>query len=111
MIRNKYGAKKTTVDGITFASKKEALRYSELKILEKAGQISRLEWQIQYVLAPAVRIGGRMRPSLRYYADFRYRTHDGQTVIEDVKGGSVRTEGYRIKRHLMAALGHTITEI
>jgi len=37
MTYNKYGAKKTVVDNITFDSKKEAARYQELKLLEKAG--------------------------------------------------------------------------
>jgi hypothetical protein len=33
MKRSKYGAKKTEVDGITFASKKEAKRYAKLKVM------------------------------------------------------------------------------
>jgi dsDNA-binding SOS-regulon protein len=43
--KNKYNAKKTVVDGITFHSKKEADRYCELRLLQKAGQISHLELQ------------------------------------------------------------------
>jgi hypothetical protein len=42
---NKYRNIKTIVDGITFASKKEAKRYSELKLLERAGMITDLELQ------------------------------------------------------------------
>jgi len=34
---SKYNSKKTTIDGILFQSKKEAERYTELKLLEKAG--------------------------------------------------------------------------
>ena len=38
--RSKYGAVSTSVDGIWFASKLEAQRYSELKLMEKAGAIT-----------------------------------------------------------------------
>lgn len=43
MSPHKYHAKPTTVDGIRFASKAEARRYSELRLLEKAGEIKNLE--------------------------------------------------------------------
>ena len=42
---SKYRNVKTEVDGILFASKKEARRYSELKLLERAGEIAHLELQ------------------------------------------------------------------
>jgi dsDNA-binding SOS-regulon protein len=45
MKYNKYLNKKTEIDGITFASKKEAKRYSELKLLEKAKKIEDLQLQ------------------------------------------------------------------
>ena len=49
----KYGAKKATVDGIVFDSRKEARRYSELKILEKAGEIENLRRQVKFLLIPS----------------------------------------------------------
>jgi len=104
----KYGASKTTVDGHKFDSKREALRYCELKLLEKAGQITGLQMQIPFELAPAVKINERKKPALRYYADFIY-FQNGQMIIEDVKGHL--TDVYRIKRHLMAVKGLTITEV
>jgi hypothetical protein len=42
---HKFNAKPTVVDGIRFASMKEARRYQELKLLEKAGQIRDLSLQ------------------------------------------------------------------
>ena len=42
MSYRKYNARKTVVDGIKFDSKKEAARYSELKLMEKAGEIYNL---------------------------------------------------------------------
>ena len=71
---NKYNARITTVDGIKFASGAEARRYCELKILERAGEISGLELQ------PMFRLPG----GIKYYADFRY-IENGVVVVEDVK--------------------------
>lgn len=48
--RTKYKNKKITIDGITFDSKKEAQRYSELKILERGGKISQLVLQPRFEL-------------------------------------------------------------
>ncbi|MBS6476088.1 MAG: DUF1064 domain-containing protein, partial [Clostridiales bacterium] len=44
----KYRSKKTTVDGITFDSRREAARWQELKLLERAGSITELERQVSY---------------------------------------------------------------
>lgn len=101
--RHKYGAKPTEVDGIKFASKKEANRYSELKIMEQAGDISCLELQPRYPLTvDGVKVG-------EYRADFRYR-RNGATVVEDVKG--VRTVIYRMKKKIVEAqYGITIVEV
>lgn len=104
----KYRNVKAMVDGIKFDSQAEAKRYAELRIMEKSGCISDLKCQVPFVLAPAVVIQGRKRPALRYVSDFCY-IKDRQRVVEDVKG--IITEGYRIKRHLMAVLGIEIIEI
>ena len=107
---NKYGSKKVEVNGIVFDSKKEAKRYSELLLLEKAGVISGLQRQIKFVLIPAQREqdiigkrGGRKPGKLiekecAYIADFVYQ-EAGKTVVEDTKG--FRTKDYIIKRKLM----------
>jgi hypothetical protein len=98
---NKYRNKKTTINGKTFSSKKEATRYTELALLERAGSISGLRLQVVYILAPSVVIGGRKRPPLRYLADFEY-WQTGVLIVEDVKGRI--TDAYRIKRHLMKSV-------
>jgi hypothetical protein len=107
-VTSKYRNVKTVVDGQTFDSKREASRYTELRTLLKRGEISDLELQVPFILAEPVVIAGRKRPALRYVADFVYE-QGGETVIEDVKGRV--TEGYRIKRHLMAARGLVIKEV
>lgn len=96
----KYGNKRTEVDGITFDSKKEAERWCELKLMERAGVISGLVRQMPITLLPAQRNekGKVIERPVKYIADFMY-TEDGKTVIEDAKG--VRTKEYIIKRKLM----------
>ena len=76
---NKYHAKRTysPLCNREFASKAEAYRAEELKMLEMAGEISSLEYQPKYVLCND--------PKITYTADFRYM-EDGKMVIEDVKG-------------------------
>jgi len=100
---NKFGAKKTVVDGITFDSKAESKRYSTLSLMQRAGLISDLKRQVVYALAPSVKYSGdaRAKPALRYVADFTY-IEGGQLVVDDTKG--VITEGFRIKRHLMKSV-------
>lgn len=96
---NKYRNTKTTADGITFDSRKEAKRYQELRLLEKAGEISDLQRQVPFLLIPVQRIGGKVAErAVQYKADFVYTDH-GETVVEDTKG--IRTGEYIIKRKLM----------
>ena len=102
---NKYRNKPVTVDGHRFASKAEAKRYGELKLLEKAGEITRLTLQARYRLTVnGVKI-------CDYIADFAYLSGPKNTLtVEDVKG--VRTAVYRIKKKLMKAIyGIDIVEI
>ena len=91
--RNKYGNKKTVVGEITFDSKKEANRYNELLMLERAGQIRNLRLQVPFELLPPY--GGER--GIKYIADFFYIEND-KGVVEDVKG--YRTDVYKIKRKL-----------
>jgi hypothetical protein len=94
-MMNKYGNKRVVVDGIRFDSKREAARWQELKLLERAGEIKGLERQVEYELIPK-QPGER---AVKYIADFRYIDHDGKTVVEDTKG--VKTPVYILKRKLL----------
>lgn len=95
----KYRNKKVEIDGMTFDSKKEARRYKELLLLEKAGAIQDLQTQVKYVLIPSQRINGKVvERECSYKADFVY-TENGQTVVEDTKG--FKTKDYIVKRKLM----------
>lgn len=101
---NKYHAQKVYLDGIAFDSRKEAKRWAELKLLEKAGIISDLARQVRFELIPAQRNENNkvIERKTDYIADFVY-TQDGQRVVEDVKGykGSIAYQLFVIKRKLM----------
>ena len=104
---HKYGAKPTEVDGIRFASMKEAKRYQELKLLERAGEITALGLQPAYDL-----VAGEDRTVIGVYrADFIYfDVRRKTTVVEDVKG--FRTPVYRLKKKFVEAqYGITVREV
>lgn len=91
-----------TEDGteITFDSKREAVRYDRLKVLQRDGMIRDLQLQPEYELQPHFRgEDGKMERAIKYVGDFEYeeRQEDGtwKLVTEDVKG--MRTEAYKIK--------------
>lgn len=96
---SKYHAHKTTVDGITFDSCKEADRYLALKGMEEDGAIEDLRRQVRYELVPAFDVDGKHYRPVYYVADFVYMV-DGKTVVEDVKG--VMTDVYKLKSKLFA---------
>ena len=103
MAYSKYRAKAVVVDGIRFASQKEAKRYGELKLLQMAGKISGLKMQERH----SIDINGVH--ICDYLSDFSY-TENGERTVEDVKG--VKTDVYRIKRLLVwACLGIEIVEV
>jgi hypothetical protein len=97
MPHNKFGARKTVVDGITFDSAKEARRYSVLRLLEKAGEITHL------VLQPRIplKVDGVLVCTI--IPDFSYIDQKTRKkVFEDPKG--MKTPIYRLKRKLLLAL-------
>ena len=108
----KYHNKRTTVDGITFDSKKEARRYAELKMLEKGGAISQLVLQPRFELQESFKKNGKTYRKIEYVADFMYRDNEKNvTIVEDVKG--VKTDVYKLKRKMFEKVYKTlnITEI
>jgi hypothetical protein len=118
---NKYYAKKVECDGIKFDSKKEANRYRELMLLERAGKIKNLQMQVKYELIPSQKdISGRVvERAVIYIADFVYMdisTPVHRLIVEDIKGYRNTKGGayalYAIKRKLMLyKYGIRITEV
>jgi len=95
---NKYKAQKTTVDGLTFHSKREAERYKELKLMHQAGQIHFL------ITHPPFLIEVNGVPICKAIMDFRYTDKDGRDVVEDVKSKPTDTPLSRLKRKLVKAI-------
>lgn len=111
---SKYNSRKAVVDGITFDSGREAERYSQLKLLEKANKITDLALQVKFELLPAQyaessevyskgpkkgqpKRGKCIEKAIFYVADFLY-CENGRMIVEDAKG--CRTKDYIIKRKL-----------
>lgn len=94
----KYHNRKTVLDGITFDSEGEANRYAELKLLQRAREISDLELQPRFTLLPTFKKNGKTHRAITYTADFKYIDKDGSTVVEDFKG--YETDTFKIKRKL-----------
>ncbi len=93
-VPSKYRSKAVVLDGIRFDSKKEAMRWSELKLMEASGEIEGLQRQVRWTF-PIQTDTGRC---YAYVADFCYVRH-GRLVVEDTKG--FETDVSKIKRGLM----------
>lgn len=130
----KYHNKPVTVDGIRFASQKEARRYLQLMDALREGVISDLRLQQDFTLQEAytTTTGQRIR-AIRYQADFTYKiewqgefkptgcseedlyywyTHGrGALVVEDTKSRPTKTPQYRMKYKMMADRGYSIREV
>lgn len=103
MRRSKYGAVRTEADGITFASKREAKRYQELRLLEKAGEIRNLTLQPRYPLHVSIVAGGLVQVAT-YVGDFEYQERQPglwRQITEDAKG--MKTPVYRLKKKMFEA--------
>jgi hypothetical protein len=94
---HKYRNKPTVVEGIQFHSKKEANRYCELFLLQKAKKISDLRPQPSFDLFVC---GSKI---CKYIADFQY-VENGLVIVEDVKSTATATPVYKLKKKLMKAV-------
>lgn len=99
--QHKYNARKTTVDGVTFDSQREAEYYCELKIRARAGEIGSFELQPEFLLQEAFFHDGKLIRAITYRADFKIIHLDGREQIVDVKGH--KTKEYQIKKKLLLA--------
>ena len=107
---HKYGATAVSVNGISFPSKKEAARWCELVLLQKAGEITDLERQVRFPLHGRDNwLKSDSGRTLVYVADFVYfDKRENMTVIEDSKGA--KTPEYKLKKAILAAQGLHIKE-
>lgn len=94
---NKYRNKKAQIDMYVFDSVRESQRYKELKLLERAGEISNLELQPRFLLQDSFKKNGRTFRKIEYVADFKY-IENGKTIVEDVKG--MQTDVFKLKHKI-----------
>lgn len=96
--RAKYGNKKVMLDGLLFDSKREAAYYSELKIREKAGEVTGVEMQRPFAL-----LGSNGTLMATFRADFCFWDNTaGRFRCIDVKGFD--TPVGKLKRKMMKGL-------
>ncbi len=93
--QNKYRNIPTIVNDIKFASKKEARRYQDLKLMEKAGIVKSIEMQKVFPLNDYAKT---KREQIKYICDFFVKWRDGKETVEDTKG--YRTQVYKLKKKL-----------
>ena len=105
--KSKYRNTVVLLDGVRFASKREAARYMDLKMLARIGEIQDLELQ------PRFKLVVNEHHVCTYVADFRYiESATGVSVVEDVKSPATVTPVYRVKKKLLLAThGITVREI
>lgn len=97
--KNKYNAKKVTVDGIQFDSQDESNFYLHLKELKKLGKIKDFELQPEYELQPRfTNPKGKKILPIKYKADFLIFHNDGTQKVVDVKG--FKTADFKLKKKM-----------
>lgn len=97
--RNKYNARKTTVCGHTFDSKREAEVYLELLAQKQAGKIVRIGFQPSYTLLAGFKDNtGKNQKPITYTADFFVAYADGRNEVIEVKG--MRTRDYLLRKKM-----------
>lgn len=90
-IRHKFNAVRTDVEGISFASKKEAAYYQQLLLAQRSGDL------LFFLRQTPFHLGG----GVRYLVDFTEFWKTGEVRFTDVKG--FKTQGYKTKRKLVEA--------
>jgi hypothetical protein len=91
-MRSKYKSIKTTINGITFASKREARYYQIYSRLQEVGQIKNLQIQTSI---PFILNGKKI---FAYKPDFEFDDENGHHIV-DVKG--IETPVFRLKKKLI----------
>ena len=96
---NKYNARKTTVYGIPFDSKREAEYYLLLREKKRLGEIKSIDLQPTYTLLEGFRDNtGKAQKPITYTADFLVEYDDGRREVIEVKG--MRTRDYLLRKKL-----------
>lgn len=97
---NKFRASPIVVDGMRFHSKGEAKRFSELRLMLRAGEIERLQRQVMFPLT----VNGQLITT--YIADFEYhKLPSHERIVEDFKSpATAKLPEFIIKKKLLKAI-------
>lgn len=90
--KNKYNAKRTIVDGISFPSQLEANTYRHLKTMKEAGEIQEIELQSTVHLTLA---------KIAYKTDFKVSVNSQYAYWVEAKGKEMDT--FKLKKRLWVA--------
>lgn len=97
---NKYHNQKCIYKGMKFDSKKEMNYYIKLELLQRAGEITELKRQVEFVLLETFKLEDKTYRKTKYIADFTYKDKEGKYHVVDTKG--IKTDVYLLKKKLMA---------
>ena len=104
--RGKFGAVKTEIHGILFASRAEARYYCHLKLAEDRGEISQLTCHPKYT----IKVGNHK--ICEFSPDFSFVDSAGRFRVQDVKGGDATiTQTFRLKAKLLFATQGITVEV
>lgn len=112
---SKYRNVRVTLDGRTFASKREAAYYQGLKMRAQLGEITNLRCQVPFPLqCPILDAFGQVIGAVQvseYVADFVYDEGDVRHIV-DVKSAGTRTAVFALKaKWLWLQAGLAIEEV
>jgi hypothetical protein len=101
-MANKFHAKKVTIDGIEFDSKRESEYYEHFVDVANAGLVTKIECHPRYTLLESFRGNdGRVERAITYRPDFRLTYSDGSVEVVEVKSKRTAKEpDYIMRRKL-----------
>jgi len=109
--RNKYGNRKTVVDGLKFDSKHEAEVYQALSARLRAGELKCIWRQVRFDLGGGPNASEDSRYA--YYADFVTVDQENRVTVIDAKSEATRQNRTYInkKKEVLAVWGLEIEEM
>ena len=101
-MANKFHAKKVTIDGIEFDSKRESEYYLHFVDVANAGLITKIEVHPRYILLDSFKdCDGKTERAITYKPDFRLTYADGSVEVVEVKSKRTAKEpDYIMRRKL-----------
>lgn len=91
MIRHKFNAVRTEVNGEKFSSKREARYYQQLLLAQKSGELLFFLRQVPIYFTDG--------SNVKYICDFVEFWKNGEVIFRDVKG--MKTAMYRLKKKVI----------